>query len=96
MMVFTFCLAIGLNNTVRSIQSIRWIQRETARSLGEGSLDVEFVILLPLLREMAVVKRLLRRMAAMRYLPGKLRFALVTTSREDYTKGPTTRGGEEQ
>jgi hypothetical protein len=83
---FTFCLVVGARNAARTLRSIRWIERESAPGPAPAERDRSptFLILVPLLREQAIVERLLRRMEALDGSAASgLRVAFVTTSRED-------------
>ena len=85
LVAFTFCLVVGARNVVRTLQSIRWIERESAPGPAPPKREraLTFLILVPLLREQAIVERLLRRLEALdRSAAADYRVAFVTTSRE--------------
>jgi hypothetical protein len=86
-----FCFAIGVRNSVRAWQSIRWIEQQLETPPTPIESDLEFVILIPLLREQPVLERLLDRMTALdcRGLR-RVTFVLITTARESSSSGETT------
>jgi hypothetical protein len=80
---FTFCLLIGIRNTLRTAASIRWIEEGNRPPSGDGSCVLKFVILLPLLREQKVIKKLMTRMASLDLsVVTDVSFVFITTSRE--------------
>jgi hypothetical protein len=88
--VFTFCMAVGARNVVRTLSSIRWIDEEEASTPASVDPALTFVVLVPLLREQSIVEGLLGRMEALDWsAAADYQVAFITTSREDGT-GKTT------
>jgi cellulose synthase/poly-beta-1,6-N-acetylglucosamine synthase-like glycosyltransferase len=93
---FTFCLIVGMRNATRTARSIRWIEEGNQLPIDTVSSKLKFVILLPLLREQAVVAKLARRMEALEL--GSVvdaRFVFISTSREGSAKGSTSEAIED-
>ena len=91
LVVFSFCALVAIINLVRTLWSLRWIENDN-RFVAEGVDDLlEFVILVPLLREQAAVQPLLERLSRLEYPREKLRVVLITTEREKEADGPTTK-----
>jgi cellulose synthase/poly-beta-1,6-N-acetylglucosamine synthase-like glycosyltransferase len=88
--VFSYCLLIAVLNLVRTWQSLRWIRDQQAVAEDAAPVEVDFVILVPLLREQAVVAQLVDRLAALHYPDDRLQIVLITTARETPGQGPTT------
>ncbi|HEY1365850.1 MAG TPA: glycosyltransferase [Gaiellaceae bacterium] len=91
LVAFSFCLLVGVRNGFRTLSSIRWIEREDASPPAAPEPTLRFVVLVPLLREQAVVEPLLRRMEALDVSAlASCTIAFITTAREDAASGPTT------
>jgi hypothetical protein len=90
MVAFTFCFIIGMRNAVRTARSIRWIEESNQLAFDTINPRLKFIILLPLLREQAIVAKLVRRMEALDLASvADARFVFITTSREGKGKGST-------
>lgn len=88
--VFSFCLLIAIRNAWHTSCSIRWIEENNRPDEFVPQAPLRFVILIPLLRETAIVGKLLRRMALMdRGAATEVRFVFITTSREGDGPGTT-------
>jgi len=85
---FTYCLAIGIRNTLRAAASIDWIEEGNLPPSCDRSSRLQFVILLPLLREQKVIGKLIKRMEALDLSAvTDVRFVFITTSREGNGEG---------